>query len=53
MFSIKQFVLNMSSEARKELRELIDMIEGASVVKETPPVKNKAKAVEADAPTEE
>ena len=29
MFSIKQFVLDMSAEARKELRELLDAIEAS------------------------
>jgi len=35
MFSIKQFVINLSSEARQELRNLIDEIEGNAPV-ETP-----------------
>ena len=35
MFSIKQFVINLSSEARQELRKLIDEIEGKAPV-ETP-----------------
>ena len=28
MFSIKQFIINLSSEARQELRKLINEIEG-------------------------
>ena len=32
MFSIKQFVINLSSEARQELRNLIDEIEGNAPV---------------------
>ena len=48
MFSIKQFIINLSSEARQELRKLIDEIE-ASLVKEevSAPVKTKTKAIEA------
>lgn len=39
MFSIKQFVINLSSEARQELRKLIDEIEGnAPVVTPANPV---------------
>ena len=32
MFSIKQFVINLSSEARQELRKLIDEIEESDPV---------------------
>ena len=59
MFSIKQFLINASSEIRQEIRKLIDEIEAsisaeAPVVEETAtPVKTKAKAVEADAPAAE
>jgi len=55
MFSIKQFLINASSEVRQEIKNLIDKIEAsisaeAPVVEETAtPVKIKAKAVEADA----
>jgi len=55
MFSIKQFLINASSEVRQEIRKLIDEIEAsipaeAPVFEEAPaPVKTKAKAVEAEA----
>jgi hypothetical protein len=59
MFSIKQFIINLSSEARQELRNLIDEIE-ASISAETPVVekfsvteKNEALAPKAEAPTKE
>jgi hypothetical protein len=59
MFSIKQFIINASSEARQEIKNLIDEIE-ASISAEAPvveeaatPVETKAKAVEADAPAAE
>jgi len=45
MFSIKQFLINASSEVRQEIRKLIDEIE-ASIPAEAPVVK------EASAPTE-
>ena len=60
MFSIKQYVINLTSEARKELRNLIDEIEKNApkaevlVVEEAPaPTKTKAKAAEAEAPATE
>jgi ElaB/YqjD/DUF883 family membrane-anchored ribosome-binding protein len=59
MFSIKQFLINASSEVRQEIKNLIDEIEAsisaeAPVVEETATsVKTKAKAVEADAPAAE
>lgn len=59
MFSIKQFLINASSEVRQEIRKLIDEIEASipaevPAVKEIPaPVKTKAKAIEAEATTEE
>jgi hypothetical protein len=59
MFSIKQFLINASSEVRQEIRKLIDEIE-ASISAETPVVekspvteKNEALAPKAEAPTEE
>ena len=60
MFSIKQFLINASSEVRQEIKKLIDEIEAsipaeaAPVVEAAPaPTKYKAKAAEADAaPTE-
>ena len=61
MFSIKQFLINASSEVRQEIRKLIDEIE-ASIPVETPvvveapvPTKTKAKAdtAEAETPTAE
>lgn len=58
MFSIKQFLINASSEVRQEIRKLIDEIEAsvsaveAPVIEEAPaPTKNKAKAAEAQAET--
>lgn len=38
MFSVKQFILNMSAEARKELRELLDYIESNLVEQNVAPV---------------
>jgi len=61
MFSIKQFLINASSEVRQEIRKLIDEIE-ASIPVETPvaveapvPTETKAKAdpAEAETPSEE
>jgi hypothetical protein len=40
MFSIKQFILNMSTEARKELRELLDYIENNLAEQNVAPVQN-------------
>jgi len=58
MFSIKQFLINASSEVRQEIRNLIDEIEAsvsaveAPVVEEAPAsTKTKAKAAEAEAET--
>lgn len=58
MFSIKQFLINASSEVRQDIRKLIDEIEAsvpaveAPVVEEAPaPTKTKAKAAEAEAET--
>ena len=57
MFSIKQFLINSSSEVRQEIRNLIDEIE-ASIPAEAPvveeaaaPAKTKAKPAEAEADT--
>ena len=61
MFSIKQFLINASSEVRQEIRKLVDEIE-ASIPVETPvaveapvPTETKAKAdpAEAETPSEE
>ena len=59
MFSIKQFLINASSEVRQEIRKLIDEIE-ASIPVETPvaveapvPTKTKADPAEAETPSEE
>ena len=59
MFSIKQFLINASSEIRQEIRKLIDEIE-ASIPVETPvaveapvPTKTKADSAEAETPSEE
>ena len=56
MFSIKQFLINASSEVRQEIRKLIDEIEAATPAVEVPaveeapaPTKTKAKAAEAEA----
>ena len=57
MFSIKQFLINASSEVRQEIRKLIDEIEAsipaeAPVVKEAAaPTETKAKTAEAEAET--
>jgi len=58
MFSIKQFIINLSSEARQELRKLIDEIEASLPAQEAPaveeapaPVKTKAKSAPVDAET--
>ena len=48
MFSIKQFLINSSSEVRQEIRKLIDEIE-ASIPTET---KAKADPAEAETPSE-
>ena len=61
MFSIKQFLINASSEVRQEIRKLIDEIEASIPVKtpvavEAPvPTETKAKAdpAEAETPSEE
>lgn len=58
---LKQYVINLSSAERKELRDLIDMIEKNAPAEEAPavekaapaPTKTKAKAVEAEAPAAE
>ena len=43
MFSIKQFVINLSSEARQELRKLIDEIEAnAPIEAQVAPVVEQA-----------
>ena len=59
MFSIKQFLINASSEVRQEIRKLIDEIE-ASMPVEAPaveeastPVETKDPASEAETPAEE
>ena len=57
MFSIKQFLINASSEVRQEIRKLIDEIEASipaevPVVEEAPaPANTKAKADSAEAET--
>jgi len=57
MFSIKQFLINASSEVRQEIRKLINEIEAsipaeAPVVEEAPaPAKTKVKTAEAEAYT--
>ena len=54
MFSIKQFLINSSSEVRQEIRKLIDEIE-ASIPTETldpTPAQAPAAEIEANAPTE-
>ena len=57
MFSIKQFLINASSEVRQEIRKLIDEIEVSipaevPAVEEAPaPAKTKAKADSAEAET--
>jgi len=56
MFSIKQFIINLSSEARQELRKLIDEIEASVPVAEAPVVeeasaKKEAKSAPAEAET--
>ena len=58
MFSIKQFLINASSEVRQEIKKLIDEIEASTPAVETPeveealaPTKTKAKAAEAEAET--
>ena len=59
MFSIKQFLINASSEVRQEIRKLIDEIEASIPVKtpvavEAPvPTKTKADSAEAETPTAE
>ena len=59
MFSIKQFLINASSEVRQEIKKLIDEIE-ASIPVEVPaveeasaPVETKDPASEAETPTAE
>ena len=57
MFSIKQFLINASSEVRQEIKKLIDEIEASipvevPAVEEAPaPAKTKAKADTAEAET--
>ena len=57
MFSIKQFIINLSSEARQELRKLIDEIEASisteapAIEEDTAPTETKAEAAEAEAET--
>lgn len=55
MFSIKQFLINASSEVRQEIKKLIDEIEASIPAKvpavEEAPVKTKAKANTAEAET--
>jgi len=56
MFSIKQFLINASSEVRQEIKKLIDEIE-ASIPAEIPaveeaPASTKTKAIETEATTE-
>lgn len=59
MFSIKQLVINMSSEDRQELRKLLDEVDANAAAENAPakeapaPTKTKAKAAEADAPAAE
>ena len=61
MFSIKQFLINASSEVRQEIKKLIDEIETSipaevPAIEEAPaPVETKAKAdtAEAETPTAE
>ena len=48
MFSIKQFIINLSSEARQELRKLIDEIEANAPV-EAPAVEEASASVETEA----
>ena len=57
MFSIKQFLINASSEVRQEIKKLIDEIE-ASISTEAPaieeaaaPTETKAETAEAEAKT--
>ena len=52
MFSIKQFIINLSSEARQELRKLIDEIEANAPV-EAPAVEEASAPVETKDPASE
>ena len=49
MFSIKQFIINLSSEARQELRNLIDEIEENAPTETLNPTPTPAPSAEVDA----
>jgi len=57
MFSIKQFLINASSEVRQEIKKLIDEIEASipteapAIEEDTAPTETKAKSAPADAET--
>ena len=57
MFSIKQFLINASSEVRQEIKKLIDEIEASipteapAIEEDTAPTETKVEAAEAEAET--